>query len=341
MEEINNAKKLLINDFESELNELSNNIEKCIDKKIDVFKESLKKIINDSVVDKNKNQKNINNENIKTDVKYLITNIIFQCLINIKEFYHFLIEKKDDIRKNNKTISNILYELIQSSGPNLSVEQHEKFKKRLMGKYFQDKPDVILNIILEQILEELNLRFETFRQNDVHDLMDAYKYYFNLKNEMFNIFYFVERIKKGENIYNYKAGSIFNLPINKNNSFNLEDINNFRNIKTKDDYTKIQKINNIFIINLIRDDNNYDKIKIPKVLDSKYLFEDNNNKNNYELISVINKEKINDENTFYSLIKDKITDKWFKYDGKEKKELGDFSNEQPSVLLIYHKINKK
>ena len=60
MEEINNAKKLLINDFESELNELSNNIEKFIDKKIDIFKESLKKIINDSVVDKNKNQKNIN-----------------------------------------------------------------------------------------------------------------------------------------------------------------------------------------------------------------------------------------------------------------------------------------
>ena len=184
--------------------------------------------------------------------------------------------------------------------------------------------------------------------NKKDNFTNGYKYYSDLNNDIFKIFFYVERIKKAEEIYEFIANSIHNINVSNLNNFEiltLENIDNFRQIYPQNNgYKKIQIINNILMINIIRDENKISKIIYPEYLSSRNLVENENNYNEmYELISVIIKEKINDKYIFYAFIKNNILGKWFLYDEKGKKELDDKNkifNEQNAAFIIYQKIRQ-
>ena len=182
--------------------------------------------------------------------------------------------------------------------------------------------------------------------NKKDNFTNGYKYYSDLNNEIFKIFFFVERKKTDELIYEFIANSIHNINVSNLNNFEiltLENIDNFRQINPQNNsYKKIQEINNILMINIIRDEN-----KISKIIDTEYLFSnnllENEKKNNelFELISVIIKQKINDKYIFYAFIKDNRLKKWYSYDENGEKELDDNNkifNEQNAAFIIYQKM---
>ena len=159
-------------------------------------------------------------------------------------------------------------------------------------------------------------------------------------------YFFVERKKTDELIYEFIANSIYDINLANLKNFEiltLENIDNFRQENPQNKtYKKIQKINNILMINIIRDENKISKIIYPEYLFSNNLVE-NEKKNNelFELISVIIKQKINDKYIFYAFIKDNLLKKWYLYDENGIKELDDNNkifNEQNAAFIIYQKM---
>ena len=149
----------------------------------------------------------------------------------------------------------------------------------------------------------------------------------------------------GELIFKFIANSIYDINLANLKNFEilpLENIDNFRQINPQNNsYKKIQEINNILMINIIRDENKISKIIYPEYLSSNNLVE-NEKKNNelFELISVIIKQKINDKYIFYSFIKNNLLKKWYLYDENGIKELDDNNkifNEQNAAFIIYQK----
>ena len=83
---------------------------------------------------------------------------------------------------------------------------------------------IIFNEILEKMIEELNLNFKRSSANNLGDnkktnFTNSYKYYSDLNNEIFKIFFFVERKKTDELIYEFIANSIYDI--------NLANLKNF------------------------------------------------------------------------------------------------------------------
>ena len=140
------------------------------------------------------------------------------------------------------------------------------------------------------------------------------------------------------------ANSIYDINLANLKNFEiltLENIDNFRQIYPQNNgYKKIQIINNILMINIIRDENKISKIIYPEYLSSNNLVENEKN-NKFELISVIIKQKINDKYIFYAFIKDNLLKKWYLYDENGIKELDDNNkmfNEQNAAFIIYQKM---
>ena len=147
-----------------------------------------------------------------------------------------------------------------------------------------------------------------------------------------------------ELIYEFIANSIYDINLANLKNFEiltLENIDNFRQINPQNNtYKKIQEINNILMINIIRDENKISKIIYPEYLSSNNLVENEKN-NKFELISVIIKQKINDKYIFYAFIKDNLLKKWYLYDENGIKELDDNNkifNEQNAAFIIYQKM---
>ena len=337
-------------DFETNLKNFHEDITKCMNDKLDKFKNDIISKIN--INNKNNQKKNFpkKQENMQENINFLI-NLIFHILSNIRLFVDFIYKYASMISSKENTVS-FCFSNFLSSENEFPSEIHDKLKLILKEKYSSTKPNIIFNEILEKIIEELKLNFKRKNAKNLgskkKNFNESYKYYYDLNNDIFKIFFYVERIKKAEEIYEFTANSIHNINVSNLNNFEiltLENIDNFRQIYPQNNgYKKIQIINNILMINIIRDENKISKIIYPEYLSSRNLVENENDYNEmYELISVIIKEKINDKYIFYAFIKNNILGKWFLYDEKGKKELDDKNkifNEQNAAFIIYQKIRQ-
>ena len=306
--------------------------------KLDKFKNDIISKINsrkDQTFKKPKKLENIN---------FLII-LIFQILSNIRPFVDLIYKYANIIKQ--KTISFCFTSFLVSKNE-ISKESHDILKLILKEKYYSTEPNIIFNEILKKMIQELNLNFKRSSANNLGNKKDnftnGYKYYSDLNNEIFKIFFFVERKKMDELIYEFIANSIYDINLANLKNFEiltLENIDNFRQINPQNNsYKKIQEINNILMINIIRDENKNNKIIYPEYLSSNNLVENEKN-NKFELISVIIKQKINDKYIFYAFIKDNLLKKWYLYDENGIKELDDNNkifNEQNASFIIYQKM---
>ena len=329
-------------DFETNLKNFHEDITKYMNDKLDKFK--------NDIISKIKNQKD---QTIKIpkkleNINFLII-LIFQILSNIRPFVDLIYKYANIIKNKQKTIS-FCFSSFLTSKNEISKESHYILKLILKEKYYTTEPNIIFNEILEKMIEELHLNFKPISANNLGDnkkanFTNGYKYYSDLNNDIFKIFFFVERKKTDELIYEFIANSIYDINLANLKNFEilpLENIDNFRQINPQNNsYKKIQEINNILMINIIRDENKISKIIYPEYLSSNNLVENEKN-NNFELISVIIKQKINDKYIFYAFIKDNLLKKWYLYDENGIKELDDNNkifNEQNAAFIIYQKMN--
>ena len=327
-------------DFETNLKNFHEDITKYMNDKLDKFKNDIISKINsrkDQIIKKPKKLENIN----------FIIILIFQILSNIRPFVDLIYKYANIIKQ--KTISFCFSSFLVSKNE-ISKESHDILKLILKEKYYSTEPNIIFNEILEKMIEELNLNFKRSSANNLGNnkktnITNSYKYYSDLNNDIFKIFFFVERKKMGELIYEFIANSIYDINLANLKNFEiltLENIDNFRQINPQNNsYKKIQEINNILMINIIRDENKISKIIYPEYLSSNNLVENEKN-NKFELISVIIKQKINDKYIFYAFIKDNLIKKWYLYDENGIKELDDNNkifNEQNAAFIIYQKMN--
>ena len=326
-------------DFETNLKNFHEDITKYMNDKLDKFK--------NDIISKIKNQKD---QTIKIPKKLeninFIIILIFQILSNIRPFVDLIYKYANIIEQ--KTISFCFSSFLVSKNE-ISKESHDILKLILKEKYYSTEPNIIFNEILEKMIEELHLNFNRSSANNLGNKKDnftnGYKYYSDLNNEIFKIFFFVERKKTDELIYEFIANSIYDINLANLKNFEiltLENIDNFRQENPQNKtYKKIQKINNILMINIIRDENKISKIIYPEYLSSNNLVENEKN-NKFELISVIIKQKINDKYIFYAFIKDNLLKTWYLYDENGIKELDDNNkifNEQNAAFIIYQKMN--
>ena len=326
-------------DFETNLKNFHEDITKYMNDKLDKFK--------NDIISKIKNQKD---QTIKIpkkleNINFLII-LIFQILSNIRPFVDLIYKYANIIKQ--KTISFCFSSFLVSKNE-ISKESHDILKLILKEKYYSTEPNIIFNEILEKMIEELDLNFKRSSANNLGNnkktnFTNSYKYYNDLNNEIFKIFFFVERKKMDELIYEFIANSIYDINLANLKNFEilpLENIDNFRQINPQNNsYKKIQEINNILMINIIRDENKISKIIYPEYLSSNNLVENEKN-NKFELISVIIKQKINDKYIFYAFIKDNLLKKWYLYDENGIKELDDNNkifNEQNAAFIIYQKM---
>ena len=328
-------------DFETNLKNFHEDITKYMNDKLDKFK--------NDIISKIKNQKD---QTIKIpkkleNINFLII-LIFQILSNIRPFVDLIYKYANIIKQ--KTISFCFSSFLVSKNE-ISKESHDILKLILKEKYYSTEPNIIFNEILEKMIEELYLNFKRSSANNLGNnkktnFTNSYKYYSDLNNEIFKIFFFVERKKMDELIYEFIANSIYDINLANLKNFEiltLENIDNFRQINPQNNtYKKIQEINNILMINIIRDENKNNKIIYPEYLSSNNLVEnEKNNNESFELISVIIKQKINDKYIFYAFIKDNLLKKWYLYDENGIKELDDNNkifNEQNAAFIIYQKM---
>ena len=327
-------------DFETNLKNFHEDITKYMNDKLDKFK--------NDIISKIKNQKD---QTIKIpkkleNINFLII-LIFQILSNIRPFVDLIYKYANIIKNKQKTIS-FCFSSFLTSKNEISKESHYILKLILKEKYYSTEPNIIFNEILEKMIEELHLNFNSSSAinlgNKKDNFTNGYKYYSDLNNEIFKIFFFVERKKTDELIYEFIANSIYDINLANLKNFEilpLENIDNFRQINPQNNsYKKIQEINNILMINIIRDENKISKIIYPEYLSSNNLVENEKN-NKFELISVIIKQKINDKYIFYAFIKDNRLKKWYSYDENGEKELDDNNkifNEQNAAFIIYQKM---
>ena len=326
-------------DFETNLKNFHEDITKYMNDKLDKFKNDIISKIKsrkDQTFKKPKKLENIN---------FLII-LIFQILSNIRPFVDLIYKYANIIKQ--KTISFCFSSFLVSKNE-ISKESHDILKLILKEKYYSTEPNIIFNEILEKMIEELDLNFKRSSANNLGNnkktnFTNSYKYYNDLNNEIFKIFFFVERKKMDELIYEFIANSIYDINLANLKNFEilpLENIDNFRQINPQNNsYKKIQEINNILMINIIRDENKISKIIYPEYLSSNNLVENEKN-NKFELISVIIKQKINDKYIFYAFIKDNRLKKWYLYDENGIKELDDNNkifNEQNAAFIIYQKM---
>ena len=326
-------------DFETNLKNFHEDITKYMNDKLDKFK--------NDIISKIKNQKD---QTIKIpkkleNINFLII-LIFQILSNIRPFVDLIYKYANIIKQ--KTISFCFSSFLVSKNE-ISKESHDILKLILKEKYYSTEPNIIFNEILEKMIKELDLNFKRSSANNLGNnkktnFTNSYKYYNDLNNEIFKIFFFVERKKMDELIYEFIANSIYDINLANLKNFEilpLENIDNFRQINPQNNsYKKIQEINNILMINIIRDENKISKIIYPEYLSSNNLVENEKN-NKFELISVIIKQKINDKYIFYAFIKDNLLKKWYLYDENGIKELDDNNkifNEQNAAFIIYQKM---
>ena len=306
--------------------------------KLDKFKNDIISKINSKKDQKIKIPKKLEN------INFLII-LIFQILSNIRPFVDLIYKYANVIEQ--KTISFCFSSFLVSKNE-ISKESHDILKLILKEKYYSTEPNIIFNEILEKMIEELHLNFKPSSANNLGNKKDnftnGYKYYSDLNNEIFKIFFFVERKKMGELIYEFIANSIYDINLANLKNFEiltLENIDNFRQENPQNNtYKKIQELNNILMINIIRDENKISKIIYPEYLSSNNLVENEKN-NKFELISVIIKQKINDKYIFYAFIKDNLIKKWYSYDENGEKELDDNNkifNEQNAAFIIYQKM---
>ena len=328
-------------DFETNLKNFHEDITKYMNDKLDKFKNDIISKINsrkDQTFKKPKKLENIN----------FIIILIFQILSNIRPLVDLIYKYANIIKQ--KTISFCFSSFLVSKNE-ISKESHDILKLILKEKYYSTEPNIIFNEILEKMIEELHLNFKPISANNLGDnkkanFTNGYKYYSDLNNDIFKIFFFVERKKTDELIYEFIANSIYDINLANLKNFEilpLENIDNFRQINPQNNsYKKIQEINNILMINIIRDENKISKIIYPEYLSSNNLVENEKNNNElYELISVIIKQKINDKYIFYAFIKDNLLKKWYLYDENGIKELDDNNkifNEQNAAFIIYQKM---
>ena len=325
-------------DFETNLKNFHEDITKCMNDKLDKFKNDIISKIKsrkDQTFKKPKKLENIN----------FIIILIFQILSNIRPFVDLIYKYANIIKQ--KTISFCFSSFLVSKNE-ISKESHDILKLILKEKYYSTEPNIIFNEMLEKMIKELNLNFDRSSANNLGNKKDnftnGYKYYSDLNNEIFKIFFFVERKKMDELIYEFIANSIYDINLANLKNFEilpLENIDNFRQINPQNNsYKKIQEINNILMINIIRDENKISKIIYPEYLSSNNLVENEKN-NKFELISVIIKQKINDKYIFYAFIKDNLLKKWYLYGENGIKELDDNNkifNEQNAAFIIYQKM---
>ena len=327
-------------DFETNLKNFHEDITKYMNDKLDKFKNDIISKINsrkEQTIKKPKKLENIN----------FIIILIFQILSNIRPFVDLIYKYANVIEQ--KTISFCFSSFLVSKNE-ISKESHDILKLILKEKYYSTEPNIIFNEMLEKMIKELNLNFDRSSANNLGNKKDnftnGYKYYSDLNNEIFKIFFFVERKKTDELIYEFIANSIYDINLANLKNFEiltLENIDNFRQENPQNKtYKKIQKINNILMINIIRDENKISKIIYPEYLSSNNLVENEKNNNElFELISVIIKQKINDKYIFYAFIKDNRLKKWYSYDENGEKELDDNNkifNEQNAAFIIYQKM---
>ena len=255
-------------DFETNLKNFHKDITKYMNDKLDKFKNDIISKINsrkDQTFKKPKKLENIN---------FLII-LIFQILSNIRPFVDLIYKYANIIKQ--KTISFCFSSFLVSKNE-ISKESHDILKLILKEKYYSTEPNIIFNEILEKMIKELNLNFDRSSANNLGNKKDnftnGYKYYSDLNNEIFKIFFFVERKKTDESIYEFIANSIYDINLANLKNFEiltLENIDNFRQENPQNKtYKKIQKINNILMINIIRDEN-----KISKIIYTEYLFSNN------------------------------------------------------------------
>ena len=325
-------------DFETNLKNFHEDITKYMNDKLDKFKNDIISKINsrkEQTIKKPKKLENIN----------FIIILIFQILSNIRPFVDLIYKYANIIKQ--KTISFCFSSFLVSKNE-ISKESHDILKLILKEKYYSTEPNIIFNEMLEKMIKELNLNFDRSSANNLGNKKDnftnGYKYYSDLNNEIFKIFFFVERKKTDELIYEFIANSIYDINLANLKNFEiltLENIDNFRQENPQNKtYKKIQKINNILMINIIRDENKISKIIYLEYLSSNNLVENEKN-NKFELISVIIKQKINDKYIFYAFIKDNRLKKWYSYDENGEKELDDNNkifNEQNAAFIIYQKM---
>ena len=257
--------------FETSLKNFHEAITKCMNDKLDKFKSDIISKINSKKEQKNKIPKKLEN------INFLI-NLIFQILSNIRPFVDLIYKKANTNKIKGKTISSCFSSFLTSKNE-ISKESHDILKSILKEKYYSSEPNIIFKEILDQIIEELKLNFKPSSANNLSDdkntnCKNSYKYYSDLNNEIFKIFYFVERKKMDELKYEFTANSIHDINLANLKNFEilpLENIDNFRQINSQNNtYKKFQKINNILMINIIRDEN-----KISKII---YLYDENGEK---------------------------------------------------------------
>ena len=232
-------------DFETNLKNFHEDITKCMNDKLDKFK--------NDIISKIKNQKD---QTIKIpkkleNINFLII-LIFQILSNIRPFVDLIYKYANVIEQ--KTIS-FCFSSFLTSKNEISKESHDILKLILKEKYYSTEPNIIFNEILKKMIKELNLNFKPSSANNLGNKKDnftnGYKYYSDLNNDIFKIFFFVERKKTDESIYEFIANSIYDINLANLKNFEiltLENIDNFRQENPQNKtYKKIQKINNILI----------------------------------------------------------------------------------------------
>ena len=179
-------------DFETNLKNFHEDITKYMNDKLDKFK--------NDIISKIKNQ---NDQTIKIpkkleNINFLII-LIFQILSNIRPFVDLIYKYANIIKQ--KPISFCFSSFLVSKNE-ISKESHDILKLILKEKYYSTEPNIIFNEILEKMIEELNLNFKRSSANNLGNKKDnftnGYKYYSDLNNEIFKIFFFVERKKMDE-----------------------------------------------------------------------------------------------------------------------------------------------
>ena len=193
-------------DFETNLKNFHEDITKYMNDKLDKFK--------NDIISKIKNQKDQTIEIPKKleNINFLII-LIFQILSNIRPFVDLIYKYANIIKQ--KTISFCFSSFLVSKNE-ISKESHDILKLILKEKYYSTEPNIIFNEILEKMIEELDLNFKRSSANNLGNnkktnFTNSYKYYNDLNNEIFKIFFFVERKKMGELIYEFIANSIYGI----------------------------------------------------------------------------------------------------------------------------------
>ena len=259
---------------------------------------------------------------------------------------------------------------------------HKAIYRLLGNNYFSLEPGLIFEKIISQLRAEISppIIKEYYMDNNSYNYnqtwMNLYKLYdqdknmilytsYNILNgikkcQICNFCHFFFEIKPIINIYlKPNLNNMFNnnismmdsidsLLVEDNNQIIYEYCNNCNSQSTKNISKGIIVATNLIIFNINRDHDPYKKVFLNypnefyynNVIDKTHNLPIQNSR--YELIAVLRKIQINNNEQFIVHIKNFVNDKWYAYNNKEIIEENSYTIDNLNTcLLVYQKISNK